>query len=237
MKICMVQQDQWVVPGEYLRWARRRGHEVHHVQCWRHDPLPAEADADMLIVLGGNASPATTKAELEYYDAPAEIALIRKYAAAGKAIVGSCLGAQLVGEAMGAPYGHSPEREFGPIPAHLTAEGKSDPFLRRFPDTFDVGAWHSDMPGVNADTDVLAYSEGCPRQIVRYGKYIYGMQAHMEFDHDLVVKGLADAGGALPFTGRFIQSNEELLSYDYTEMNQLLSAFLDDLTADYEKQL
>lgn len=36
------------------------------------------------------------------------------------------------------------------------------------------------MMGINDDTLVLAYSEGCPRQIVRYGDLVYGLQCYME---------------------------------------------------------
>ncbi|MBQ5366195.1 MAG: hypothetical protein IIU43_01800 [Thermoguttaceae bacterium] len=58
----------------------------------------------------------------------------------------------------------------------------------------------------------------------------------MEFSHEIVAAGLADVGGKVPVRGRFVQSEEALLAYDYTEMNRLLSTFLDALAADYEEQ-
>ncbi len=50
----------------------------------------------------------------------------KKCIEANKAIIGVCLGAQLIGEALGAPYEHSPEKEIGSFPITLTEEGKNE---------------------------------------------------------------------------------------------------------------
>ena len=197
MKLHFIQQDAWVEPGEYLGWAKRNGYQVSFTKCWLHEELPQKADADLLVVLGGFQCPATTKEECDYFDSAAEQELIRKYVEAGRAVVGVCLGAQLVGEALGAEYGHSPQKEIGPVRARLTPQGKEDPFLRGFSDVFDAGAWHNDMPGLTEDAVILAESDGCPRQIVRYGRYIYGFQTHMEFTHDIIEAGLKEVGGEI----------------------------------------
>ena len=55
----------------------------------------------------------------------------------------------------------------------------------------------------------------------------------MEFTHGIIKAGLQDVGGKLSVEGRFVQSAEELLSYDYTEMNRLLSSFLDAMAKEY----
>ena len=233
MKVHFIQQDPWVAPGEYLAWAERNGWAVSRTRCWRHEAVPQAAEADLLVVLGGHQSPATTKAECETFDAAAQRALILEYVQAGRMVVGVCLGAQLVGEALGAPYGRSPEKEIGPVAARLTPAGRADPFLRDFPDAFFAGEWHNDMPGLTPDAEVLAVSEGCPRQIVRYGRYVYGFQAHMEFTREIVAAGIEDAGGEIRQRGPFIQSAAALLACDYTGMNRLLSSFLDAMAADY----
>lgn len=92
------------------------------------------------------------------------------------------------------------------------------------------------MPGLTPDSTILAESEGCPRQIVRYGKGIYGFQTHMEFTRKIIEKGIEDTGEELERShtpeNRFVQSAEELLAFDYTEMNALLSDFLDALAAE-----
>ena len=236
MKIHFIQQDPWVEPGEYLAWAERHGHTVSCTRCWEYEEVPTEVEADLLVVLGGYQCPATTKEECDYFDAEAEKQLIRSCIQAGKAVIGVCLGAQLVGEAVGAPYEHSPEKEIGAVSAWLTEEGKADPFLKHFPEEFEAGEWHNDMPGLNKDAVILARSEGCPRQIVRYGRFVYAFQTHMEFTHDIIAAGLEDIGGEMKEQGIFVQSTEELLAYDYTEMNRLLSSFLDEMMQEYMKE-
>ncbi len=236
MKVHFIQQDAWVLPGEYLAWAERHGYEVTITKCWEYAPVPERVDADMLVVLGGHQCPATTKEECGYFDAEREKALIRRYVDAGRMIVGVCLGAQLVGEALGAPYAHSPETEIGPVAARLTPEGKGDPFFAAFGDVFLAGAWHNDMPGLTEDGAIVAESDGCPRQIVRYGKYVYGFQTHMEFTHEIVAAGIEDAGGRLNCAGRFVQTEEQLLAFDYSGMNALLSSFLDAMVQEYRRE-
>ena len=236
MKVHFIQQDSWVLPGEYLSWADRHGHDVTVSKCWEYESVPKSAEADLLVVLGGYQCPATTKEECGYFDAEAEKALIRRYVEAGKMVVGVCLGAQLLGEALGAPYEHSPEREIGPVEARLTPEGKNDPFFASFGDVFLAGEWHNDMPGLTEDSVIIAESDGCPRQIVRYGKYVYGFQTHMEFTHEIVAAGIEDAGGHLNCTGRFVQTEGQLLAFDYSEMNALLSSFLDAMVEEYRRE-
>ena len=236
MKVHFIQQDSWVLPGEYLAWAERHGYDVAVTKCWEYETVPESAEADLLVVLGGCQCPATTKEECGYFDAEREKALIRSYVEAGKMVVGVCLGAQLLGEALGAPYAHSPEREIGPVKARLTPEGKNDPFFASFGDVFLAGEWHNDMPGLTEDSVIIAESDGCPRQIVRYGKYVYGFQTPMEFTHEIVAAGIEDAGGRLNCTGQFVQTEEQLLAFDYSEMNALLSRFLDAMVEEYRRE-
>ncbi len=235
MRIHFIQHNDWVLPGEYLAWAQRNQYEVSTTRCWQYDTVPEEVDADLLVVLGGFQCPVTTKEECNYFDATREKKLIRSYAESGKMVIGVCLGAQLVGEALGASYSHSPEREVGPVEARLTRAGRADPFFAAFPDTFPAGEWHNDMPGMTEDSIVIAESDGCPRQIVRYGKYIYGFQTHMEFSHEIIASGIDEAGETLENGGRFVQTKEQLLAYDYTEMNAMLASFLDAMAEDYHR--
>lgn len=237
LRIHFIQQDSWVEPGEYLAWAERHGYETGFTKCWQYESIPKTVDADMLVVLGGYQCPATTKEECGYFDVAAEKSLISNCVEQGMMVIGVCLGAQLVGEALGAAYSHSPEREIGPVEARLTEAGRADPFFADFPDSFLAGEWHNDMPGLMEDSTIIAESDGCPRQIVRYGKYVYGFQTHMEFTHAIIEAGVREVGERLKNNGgRYVQTPEQLLSFDYTEMNALLSRFLDAMVEDYVHQ-
>ena len=231
--ILFLQHASWINPGEYLRWANKRGFECKTIKLYEYQELPTGVDADMLIVLGGPMNPGSTKEEYDFYDAEAEKAFINLYAARERIVVGSCLGAQLLGEAMGASFYHSPYPEVGHIRGSLTEEGRRDPFLKDFPNNFDMGEWHSDMPGLTHNAEVLAYSDGCPHQIVKYGRYLYGFQTHMEMDREFISNALKAHDSTIIFEGPYIQKEEELLNYDYSNMNRLLESFLDNIVDDY----
>ena len=239
LNVQIIQHEEFVAPGEYLRWAERRGCPVSITKCWALDAFPeAGALPDLLVVLGGSQNPGMTEADDPHFFAAAEKELIRRCAEAGRMVVGACLGAQLLGEAMGAPYDHSPERELGPTPLTLTAAGRADPFLTAFPPEFIGGESHNDMPGLTEECAVLAGSAGCPRQIVRYGKYLYGFQTHMEFDREIAAAILSEIPdyAAEPEKHPFVQSAEAVTGYDYREMNALLSSFLERMTAEYLRE-
>ena len=152
-----------------------------------------------------------------------------------KAVVGVCLGAQLLGEALGARFGHSPEKEIGKYPITLTEAGKGNDKVAHFGDVLEVGHWHNDMPGLTDNAKVLAYSEGCPRQIVEYGPLVYGFQCHMEFTLDVVQRLIAASESELAqaIGCPFVQQPAALRANDYGQMNQKLFGFLDKLVAEY----
>lgn len=178
MNIHFVVHELFEAPGAYETWAQSRGHRVSYSRVYEHQPLPASADGiDLLVVMGGPQSPATTKEECPHFDAAAERELIAQCVAARKAVVGVCLGSQLIGEALGAAYATSPEKEIGKFPITLTPAGKANPKLAHFGDVLEVGHWHNDMPGLTPDAQVLAYSEGCPARLWNTAPWCMGFSA------------------------------------------------------------
>ena len=236
MHVHFVVHEAFEAPGAYENWVRDRKHTCSYSRVYALEALPESAkDIDLLVVLGGPQCPATTTDECPHFDATAERSLISKCVAAGKAVVGHCLGAQLIGEALGAKYEKSPEKEMGKFPITLTAEGRANDKLAHFGDTIGVGHWHSDMPGLTKDAAILAYSEGCPRQIVEYSNLVYGFQCHMELTMDVVELLIAACESELAgLRGyRFVQQPEALRANEYDSMNHKLFGFLDKLMAAY----
>ena len=91
MKIAVFQHAEFEGPGEIAAWAKLRGHtvDVHHL--YRGDALPAPADFDLLVVMGGEMN------IYQYRDWPwlkPQREFIASALAAGKRVVGICLGAQ-----------------------------------------------------------------------------------------------------------------------------------------------
>ena len=190
---------------------------------------------DLLVVMGGPQSPATTTAECPHFDAVAEKNLIAEAVSAGKAVVGVCLGAQLIGEALGAPYERSPNKEIGKFPITHTEEGLGNDKFAHFGRSLEVGHWHNDMPGLTPEATLIAYSEGCPRQIVEYGKLVYGFQCHMELNRDVVELLIAHSEGDLArlVDHKYVQQPDALRRNDYLQMNETLFVFLDKLVREY----
>ena len=234
MRVHFILHETFEVPGAYLKWALERGHQITSTKVYEKEPLPETIDRiDFLIVMGGPQSPDEDRENFPYYDPKAELAFMKEAIAADIYIVGVCLGAQLLSVAYGAEYEHSPEREIGVYPVNLTPEGLADPHVSLFGASFDSGHWHGDMPGLTEDAVVLATSQGCPRQIIRFSPKHYAFQAHLEFDPDAVElliaadgeEKLREQSEKLPF----VQTPEELRGNDYSEMNAKLYAFLDSL--------
>lgn len=234
LRVRFIIHEPFEAPGAYAQWAHAHGYAVSYTRLYAGDALPAGPEGiDLLIVMGGPQSPSTTQKECPYFDAAAEERLMRACAAAGASVVGVCLGAQLLGEAYGAACTRSPEREIGLFPIELTPAGHDDPLLADLDDGLWVGHWHGDMPGVTAQAQVLATSEGCPRQIIRYADRVHGFQCHLEFTEDSIRDIVAASTDELARFGTrpYVQAAWQLLSNDYYPANEALFGFLDRLAA------
>ena len=235
MRVHFILHETFEVPGAYLKWAQERGHQVTTTKVYEKELLPETIDGiDFLIVMGGPQSPDEDREAFPYYDPKSELAFMKEAIAADIYIVGVCLGAQLLSVAYGAKYEHSPEREIGVYPITLTEAGLKDEHVKVLGPTLNIGHWHGDMPGLTEDAIVLATSQGCPRQIIRFSLKHYAFQAHLEFDPEAVELLIAaDGEEVLEEQSKnltYVQKPEAIRAYDYQEMNAKLYAFLDSLT-------
>ncbi|CAG9948676.1 unnamed protein product [Clonostachys rosea f. rosea IK726] len=236
MLVHFIVHESFEAPGAYETWALKRGYNATFTRLYLGDTLPVIVDSlDILIVLGGPQTPSTTKDECPYFDAAAERDFILQCISAGKAVVGICLGSQLVSEALGAAWEKSPETEIGNFPITLTTTGRSNDKFEHFDLSIEVGHWHNDMPGLTPEAKIIASSQGCPRQIVEYTNLVYGFQCHMEFNAE-VIEGLIEASKdelAGLIENKYVQQPDVLRANDYAKMNETLAVFLDRLTEAY----
>ncbi|AQS40321.1 GMP synthase family protein [Shewanella psychrophila] len=238
MHVHFIIHESYEGPGAFTQWITDRGFKQTSSRLYLGDALPSQLDFDLLIILGGPQSPLTRVQECAHFSAQNEINLISQCIEAGKAILGVCLGAQLIGEALGAKFESSPNTEIGYFPITLTDVGQSHSMLSHFKHQEVVGHWHNDMPGVLPSTKILASSAACPRQIVEYSELIYGFQCHLEFTKESM-RELVNAGldASLVTNEPWVQSREVLLATDTINMNTLLFSFLDDLVDNYRLTL
>lgn len=226
MNILFVTHASFEQPGSIELWAKRNNHNTCEVKPYAGEALPLIDDYDMLVVMGGPQSPIEIEKSPYLKD---EIELIKLALKQKKRIVGVCLGAQLITEALGAKTERSPNKEIGMFPVEMLDVASSDPVFGVFPQTFDVMHWHSDMPGLTHGVELLAKSEGCPRQIFRFGDRVYGFQCHFELTKDLV-EGMVKHCGSDLKAGRYVMTPEQLLSLDYRKINAQMDQVLDYLS-------
>ena len=232
--------ESFEAPAAIEKWARRKNHQINYTRLYLGDALPKNCDNfDFLVIMGGPQSPAMTIAECSYFDAKKEILFIKEAIGHQKIVLGVCLGAQLIGEALGAKFEHSPNKEIGVFELSLTESASHDKIFSKFPGKFLVGHWHGDMPGLTAESEILATSKGCPRQIVRYTPKVYGFQCHFEFTPESI-EGMINSCSreleelkSLPY----VQNEIELRKNDYESINDLLFKFLDYMDNIYENHL
>src|SRR5260221_6067567 len=125
MHILCITHADFESPGAIEIWAKQFKYSFTVCRPYKSDNCLAHS-FDMLIVMGGPQSPLRIN---EYPYLKEEIALIQRTEQEDKIILGFCLGAQLIGEALGGKTSKSPEKEVGVFNITLTPEGKLDPLL------------------------------------------------------------------------------------------------------------
>jgi len=229
MKLHIIMHEYFEGPAAIELWANRNKHQITYTRLYLREPFHLTCDFDFLIVMGGPQSPATTLTECSHFDVAKEIRFIQKSIQQNKILLGICLGAQLIGEALGAKFAHSPNREIGVFEITMTDASQRDPIFSTFPQKFGVGHWHGDMPGLTADAEILATSNGCPRQIVKYGPRLYGFQCHFEFTPNAIEQMIKNCSHELEEyqNSPYVQNAQELRNQNYSQINALLFQFLD----------
>lgn len=214
-------------PGAIAPWCDARSIPLLEVHTYRGDALPRHEDFDFLFVMGGPQSPRESDRFPYLKD---EMQFIRDAIGRDKFIFGVCLGAQLMAEALGATTERSPFKEVGVFDIRMTEEGMNDPLLCDLPRSFPVSHWHQDMPGMPEGATILAKSEGCPRQIIRFGARLLGTQCHFELTPSLIHEMATHCPEDLT-PARFVQNLEHFLNHDFDEINQRLFNLLDGFMA------
>jgi GMP synthase (glutamine-hydrolysing) len=141
-------------------------------------PEPPAGPFDGLIVLGGIVNPDGTDG-----DAPLEREreLIADVHARGLPVLGICLGAQLVSQALGGEARRMPAGEIGWVRIEFDEAADSDALLTGAPRELDVNEWHNYSCTPPAGAAVLARNDACI-QAFRVGATTWGLQFHVEVD-------------------------------------------------------
>lgn len=98
--------------------------------------------------------------------------------------MGCCYGIGILGHHLGGVVGKQRYgEEVGTVVCELTNEGRKDPLLADFPDSFEAFVGHKEALQELPDACVqLLSSEPCPYQMIRYKNNVYATQFHPEAD-------------------------------------------------------
>ncbi len=186
-ELLVVQHVECEGLGSFESVIREQGLSVTSVNTGKGERIGGDKMYDALILLGG---PMGVYEVDEYPFLRDEMELIRTYHREGKPVLGICLGAQLIAEALGGKVYKGEEKEIGWYRIYLTGEGRRDPLFRSMPDVPVVFQWHGDTFELPEEGIRLAYSYIYPNQAFRIGKNIYGLQFHIEVTEDMVKEWL-----------------------------------------------
>jgi GMP synthase (glutamine-hydrolysing) len=145
--------------------------------------LPRLDDFCAIVILGG---PMNVYEEDRYPFLREEDLFIKEAIQRGKAVLGICLGAQLVAKALGAKVTKAPIKEIGWFDVSLTRAGSRDPLFSRLPETFPVFQWHEDTFDLPSAGELIATSNPILHQAFRYGENAYGLQFHLEVTEETI---------------------------------------------------
>jgi len=154
-------------------------------------PEPPAGAFDGLIVLGGIVNPDGTDG-----DAPLEREreVIAEMHARGLPVLGTCLGAQLVAQALGGSAEKMPAGEVGWVRSEFADAAGADALFAGAPRALDVLEWHNYSCTPPAGAAELAHSAACI-QAFRVGATSWGLQFHVEVTRP-VLEEWADTGAA-----------------------------------------
>jgi len=210
--------------GSIGSWLESRGASVTGTRFFKECTLPAVNDVDLLIVMGG---PMSVNDESVHPWLKDEKRFIKEAIARGKPVLGVCLGAQLIANAMDARVYPNSEKEIGWFPIHrVHIPGTEDTF--HFPKQSVVFHWHGETFDLPPGAIRLARSEGCENQAFQLGHNVIGLQFHLETTPQSA-RDLIGACSHELVPAKFVQSEQTILSAPaerYTAINALMSDVL-----------
>ncbi|MBN1141858.1 MAG: type 1 glutamine amidotransferase [Deltaproteobacteria bacterium] len=212
--------------GSIEPWLHAAGYRIGFTRFFQEDRLPELEDIDLLIVLGGPMSVHDTE---KYPWLIAEQGFIREAVAAGKAVLGICLGAQLIAAACGGAVYRNRFKEIGWFPVlGMAAEGPAF----RFPPVVEAFHWHGETFDPPPEAVLLARSEGCENQAFQLGRRVIGLQFHLETTSESARQIVAQCRDEL-IPSEYVQTESVILAAPpekYRTINALMGELLTYLT-------
>ncbi|HEX5151765.1 MAG TPA: type 1 glutamine amidotransferase [Parafilimonas sp.] len=190
-------------PASVADWAAEKNHAATYTKIFEDAAFPSIDSFDMLVIMGGVMG---VYEETEYAWMPAEKAFIKNAIKAKKKVLGVCLGAQFIAEALGAKVFPHTVKEIGWFEVEKVTPHK---LTQKLPQTFTTFHWHGDTFNLPDDAIHLFKTEGCVQQGFLYNDHVAGLQFHIEVKKDLL-NGMTENERAELIKDRYVQTEEEI---------------------------
>lgn len=214
--------------GSMEAWLRDAGYEVGVTRWYAGESPPDPAGIDLLIVMGG---PMSVNDLGDHPWLAAEKDFIRHWIAAGRPLLGVCLGAQLIASALGARVYPNAVKEIGWFPVMAVTPAPGIAF--RFPPEQRVFHWHGETFDLPSGAIPLACSAGCEHQAFQLGSNVIGLQFHLETTPETAAALIANCRDELT-PAPCVQDEATLLAASpqaYRTVNTLMDQILNHLTS------
>ena len=209
--------------GSIETWLQNAGYEITSTKLYESAELPSPDEIDFLVVMGG---PMSVNDEDQLPWLVLEKEFVRKVIASGKPVLGICLGAQLIANAMGGKVFPNAVKEIGWFPIRSVLSNAASAFV--FPESVEVFHWHGETFSLPSGAIRIAESDGCENQAFQIGRSVVGLQFHLETMPESARELVAHCRDEL-IPSRYVQNEEDILSKSlesYTAINQLMGDVL-----------
>lgn len=220
MRLHYLQHVALETPGSILTWAEKRGHKVSHTMLHEGESLPGLDAFDWLVIMGG---PMSVHEENLHPWLAQEKRFIGEAIAAGKVVLGFCLGGQLIAEVIGGRVTTNGRPEMGWQWIRWSADAREDPLFSFFPERCTVFQWHNDTFSVlPPEAKLLASSDLCEHQAFIYRERVFGFQFHLENTAEMVREMYDENTGCCPSPDD-VRADEENAAENNRWMFELLT--------------
>jgi len=197
-RLLVLQHLERESPGLYLRIAEERGMHVKIFRLDLGDPLPELLKGDLLLILGGPMGIRDIQ-NRNYPWMRREVNLIKEALEKQIALIGVCLGAQLLAHAAGGGIetllcgsNLQPLPEVGWEPIYSSGIRKNEPLAKLLEEAFYTLHWHGDRILLPDSAELIASSNRCKEQLFKVGPIAYGLQFHIETVDDMVFRWIEE---------------------------------------------
>jgi len=135
----------------------------------------------------------------------------RQCIAAGKVVIGICLGSQLIASALGCRVYRNEEKEIGWFPIRKNRQVQSAIF-DSLPSEIHVFHWHGETFDLPEGAELIASSAACRNQVFTVGSKVIGMQCHLETTPESLTL-LVDHCRVELQSGTWIQQEKEIIAF------------------------